>query len=183
MSKNPEQRGTDMRTFMEAISGIYPNRSMESAIKVSSRYLYGKAEKSIKIVSGRLNSEFYNDSRIVSAFKKAIEKNVLIEIVCGPAVDPKTKEIIELSKKGFIKIFQLKSNDLPKTHFSIIDEKHLRLEMPHSPRAETGTTEADIVLDASFDDIKEIIAEFDMLKSNAQLKSSPTVESLQTANV
>lgn len=183
MFKNPEQRGTDMRTFMEAISGIYPNRSMESAIKVGSRYLYGKAEKSIKIVSGRLNSEFYNDSRIVGAFKKAIENKVLIEIVCGPAVDPETKEIIELAKKDFVKIFQLKTNNIPRAHFSIVDEKHLRLEMPHSPRAESGTTEADIVLDAPFDDIKEFVAEFDGLKSNAQLTSSPTVESLQTATV
>jgi len=177
-------KGEGMRTFMEAISGIYPNKSMEYAIKICSN-LYSNAKKSIRIVSGRLNSKFYNDPEIVNAFKKAIENNVLIEIVCGPAIDPDTKDIIELSKKGFVKIFQLKFNNLPKakTHFSVVDEKHLRLEMPHSPTAKLGTAEADIVLDAPFDDIKDLIMDFEELKSNAQLKSSPTLELLQTAKV
>jgi sugar-specific transcriptional regulator TrmB len=182
MFKNPEQRGVDMRTFMEAISGIYPNRSIEKAVKVCGN-LYGNAKESIKIVSGRLNSKFYNAPRIVGAFEKALEKNVSIEIVCGPAIDPDTKEIIELSKKGFIKIFQLKSNNLPKAHFSIVDEKHLRLEMPHPAEAELGTTEADVVLDASFDDVKGIVAEFERLKSEAQPTSFPEVESLQSTTI
>ncbi len=183
MSKSSiEREAIDVRTFMEAISGIYPNRNMECTIKVCSN-LYRNAKESIKIVSRRLNHKFYNDPRIVNVFRKASEKGVSVEIVCGPAVDPNTKELIELSEKGLIKIFQLKSNNLPRTHYSIVDEKHLRLEIPHSPTAKLGTAEADIVLDAPFDDVKELIMEFERLKSEAQLTSPPVVEPLKRFTV
>lgn len=102
--------------------------------------LFSQAKKSIRIVSGILNHEYYNDERIVDSLKKAIDGGVMVEIISGPKeiIDKESKEILDLYKQGKITIWTLSSR--PELHFSVVDEKHVRLENYHDLYNEGNAT-------------------------------------------
>jgi len=118
-----------MRGPLEIFYGMDNNDGIERCIQ-NCEPLFRSARKSIRIVSGALNNKFYDDSRIINALKKAIENRVSIEIISGPEIDKESKEILELYEKGEVSIMQLEES--PKLHFTVIDEKSVKLEDFHS---------------------------------------------------
>jgi len=114
---------------LEVVFGIYSNKGKEKCI-IQSEKLFSRARSSIRIVSGILNHDFYDDDRIIGALEKAVDRKVSVEIISGPEIDEKSKRILDLNKQGKIKILKLQNT--PELHYSIIDEKHARLENFHS---------------------------------------------------
>jgi len=173
--ENPKRRERNRRTFAEVLHRIYPNESMEKAIETCERF-FRSAKKSIKIVSGRLNSEFYQSTKIVNALQQAVDKGVKVEIVCGPEIDEKSKEILRLIKEGKINLWQ--AGDYPKLHLSFVDERHIRLENYHHPFY-GEETEAYIKYNAP-DVARELQFEFEELKEGAARTRSPKLTPRQT---
>jgi len=96
--------------------------------------LIESADKSIRIVTGDLQHELFEDDQIYSTFErlsKRKENPVKIEIIHGPHPDPKSKRIFELSRKNKarVKIMQLPKR--PGAHFVLIDGTRYRLEKYH----------------------------------------------------
>lgn len=106
------------------------NASLES-IKEKTENLFSLSKRNIKIVSGKLNSDLYASSKIVDALSKALENNVKIEIILdGENIDPKSiqlKKWIEEDKILFCKLLHYKVSN----HFTIVDDKHVRVEESH----------------------------------------------------
>jgi len=109
---------------------VFPNRSIDEAINMSKK-LFDKAEHSIKIVSGSLDHSFYESFLIVDALKRASDRGVEVEIVCGPDVDGETSQLFDLADAGKIKLYQLDRR--PSVHFIVVDGKHVRIEEYHTP--------------------------------------------------
>jgi len=127
--KEDELRGPISR-IAKSLFGFSYNERIASC-KEESISLFSHAKKSIMIVSGILNHEFYNDQGVVTALKKAINNKVRVEIITGPEkdIDKESKEILSLYEQGKIKIWSLPER--LKLHFSVVDEKHVRLEYYH----------------------------------------------------
>lgn len=95
--------------------------------------LMATAQVSLKIVGGELNSEFYEDEGILEELEAAIDRDVQVEIVHGPNVDPKTKRIFELEQENKVALYGLR--DRPQSHFMVVDETTAEVESFHAPRA------------------------------------------------
>ena len=96
--------------------------------------LFNKAHKSINIVAGRLNSDFYNDKRTIASLNRAIRKGVSVNVAYAPSKDNDAHRIE--FKKRFPKAHVRVAKKTPNRHWVCIDSKHLRIERTH---AETAT--------------------------------------------
>ena len=119
------------KRFLLGPLGMMRSESMKTHIQACV-WLFGKAKESIKIVGGELDHKLYEDPRIVSALREAGNRNVSIEIIYGPEMDPVTKELMEpLWREGRVSLFRLKSR--PDYHFMVVDDVYLNLEGVHLP--------------------------------------------------
>jgi len=111
---------------IESILGIRTNYSFPERI-AKGKELLGRANSSIKILSGTLNSEFYGNEEILKALRESKAK---VEIIHGPNVEENIISGLEnLSPNGRIKLYKLDTE--PLGHFMVIDEKHVRVESDH----------------------------------------------------
>ena len=151
-----------MATFAEVYSGTRINKLLEREVIISEN-VFANSREYIKIVCGRLNSKFYNDERIVEAFKKAHNNGATIEIICGPEVDPNTKAVTQMCKNNIVEVWQ--SERWPKSHFWIVDGKDVRLEDPHTIEFQKNT-HASILSDAK-PIAEDLLKRFENLKREA----------------
>lgn len=108
------------------------NATMEDT-KGECRKFFRGAKKSIKIIGGDLNNDFYNDEGVIRALKEAQVNGVTIEVVHEPIKGANSKDGIFSIPK--IKIYHAKTR--PEQHMMIIDNgKHVRIEQSHGKRAE-----------------------------------------------
>ena len=117
----------------ERLFGIKVNKDIETSIQ-SCVELFKKAQKegSIKIVGGELGHEFYRDPRIVSALNEAMDRNVSIEVIYGPEMDPVTEELMrKLWEEGKLNLWCLKERY--PNHFMVVDDKFVSVEDFHLP--------------------------------------------------
>lgn len=97
--------------------------------------LFQKATKSIKITTGNLSREFYEDAGIVKSIRDAIARGVVVEIIeyLGSKKNEKWKKPI-LDVPG-VRYWQ--TNKPNARHMLIVDNKHVRIE--HTHESETLT--------------------------------------------
>lgn len=87
-------------------------------------------------VMGNVNSKVCNTNRVLEALEKALEKDVKINIICGPSVDSKSKDFLKLLDSSKVKLFKLES--WPERHFRVIKDsegkcKWVYVEELHPP--------------------------------------------------
>ena len=107
-----------IKTFVDA----------ETLIKLSSEQ-FDSAQHSIQMVEEKFSSHIYNDSQIIRSIRDAINRDVKIQLICGPEFDPRNIELIKLIRNQHIDLFQLDKN--PQAHFNVIDWVSTKLENPH----------------------------------------------------
>jgi hypothetical protein len=95
-----------------------------------------KAQRSIHILSGELNQDFYSDGDMKDALLDAATRNLDIQIAFGPLVH---KESIEEFKNLFggysnVKLYRLATR--PERHYMIFDGDTIRLQHTHPPHSE-----------------------------------------------
>ena len=112
--------------------GVEYNESIDEAREVCAR-MFDRARKSIKIISGTLNKEFYDSEPIIGSLKKAAQTGVNVEIMYGPGVAINGRQIFTLRDKG-VKFYQLPQR--PSRHLMSIDDKDARIEITHGPALE-----------------------------------------------
>jgi len=133
---------------------------IDEASRRSMINLVRKAKSSIKIVSGELNFDFYSYDGLLDALKEAIEKGVVVKCIIGP--NPNKESFKMLTRlKGCAYFYQLP--EWPDFHFTLIDDKHARLEAPHTP----GQKVRDEYIIHNFKDVEELKERFDKLEKLA----------------
>jgi len=162
-------REIKIRGLADIIFETYPNKNMDLAAELTKK-LFKKAEKNIKIVSGCLIHEFYEDLGVAESLKEIAERNgngkkVDIEIISGPVVDKQSKKILELSKSGMVKLY--KAMNYPEKHFIMVDDKHVRAEVSHSAE-EISETKGYSLYNTIFL-AKRLALEFEKLKKESVL--------------
>jgi len=120
------------------------NMTSEQTKKESIK-LFEKANKSIDIVAGNVNSGFYSDPDIIKVLTKiALKDNMSIRVL----YDPERSSAIDASKIAGIKNINLvKSSKKPLRHVTIVDGKHVRIEQKHEN--DNSMTPAFICYDSS----------------------------------
>ncbi|MFW5704321.1 MAG: hypothetical protein ACOCXG_00630 [Nanoarchaeota archaeon] len=116
--------------------------------------MFSKARQKIKIYTGSLDNECYEDPYVKSAINKALNDNVKIEIISDK--EPKTK--ISNSKNVEIRVL---NGDISANHFTIVDDKIYRYEEAH------GKVKTDRKANVNFNDRTTTIllnGIFDMMK-------------------
>lgn len=123
--------------------------------------LLGKAKSGIKIVSGELNYQFYSKDGLLETLMQASERGVTIEIIAGPR--PNEESLKRLSAlRGYVNLYQL--SQWPTFHFIMVDNEHVRLEMPHTP----GQKEREEYILHNYKDAEVLEKKFDELKKQAK---------------
>lgn len=91
------------------------------------------ARSEVLITSGSLNSKAYVEyGKIKEIIKEKVEKNVKFHILCGPKIDPVTKqEFLQFSNRPNFVVYQAEQDPIP--HGLLVDGQKLRFEDPHLP--------------------------------------------------
>ena len=141
---------------------IYPNSGLERSIE-KSQELFERADSTIYIVTGRLDSRFYEADEILKAIDEALrQRDVKIEVLVGPDVDEGTRRIFRLASEGGLSLYQL--DHYPKYHFAVVDGRHTRIEEPHGD--DLGNEKAYIIFN-TISLAKRLEEEFIALRSQA----------------
>ncbi len=125
--------------------------------------LFKRAKKEIMIVGGNLNNPLYESSEVLKVFEEVVSRDVKIEIICGPEINPNTKKLLTLCKEHKnIYIFQTNKKNAPKAHFAIVDNSAVKLEYPYKKRT-SGVIEAVIIYNAELI-ANELLQDFKKIK-------------------
>jgi len=115
----------------------------DRGIKDKISELTGAYEESVKNIDmiTDLDQEFFNDSRVIGALKSAADKGVKVRIIYDeeaelPSWIRKNKKIETRARKGeAIKRLTLVTSEAKlHQHLMVIDNRLVRLEIPHIPR-------------------------------------------------
>ena len=96
--------------------------------------LFRSANNSIRIVTGELQHELFEDNEVLSILEDLStrkEKPVTIEIIHGPNPDPRSKRIFKLQQKAKGRVYIMRLPKRPLAHFVLVDEKKFRVEKYH----------------------------------------------------
>jgi hypothetical protein len=161
-----------MGLFSNIVDRVFKTKSnsnMKDAIN-NTKDLLNSARYSIKIVSGCLYNEFYQDGGIAEILNSIKEKNkdIKITIICGPEIDEKTHYVQELAKAGKLNLYI--SENYPEKHFILVDNKMVRAETFHKAEKLTNTR-ATFFYDSIFL-AKRLAIEFGKLKDSSKLFGS-----------
>ena len=118
--------------------------------------MFQQAKKSIRIVGGDLNADFYSDPKVVSALEGRVAKNVSVEIAYHPS-DKKHKRAAVFGVDGVV-FHELRQR--PARHLMCVDGIHARIERTHEPGANRTPS---VLLFNAKDVAKGIEAEFEKL--------------------
>jgi hypothetical protein len=125
----------DIKNFIEEIgvrARLYKSISLEDDIRLTIP-LIKKAKKNIKIVTGELDSAFYNNPNVLSAFETSLKTiEDCIEIIAGPIFAKNNMGIKTLLKNEKFKLYNLPYRE--SSHFIVVDRKHVRIEEYHAPK-------------------------------------------------
>jgi len=91
--------------------------------------LLRRAEKCIRIVTGDLSREFYEDSNTINNIQKAVARGVTVEIIEYSSEEKRganTKPILNIPGVRY-----WKTNRSGMRHMLLIDDNHLRIERTH----------------------------------------------------
>ena len=93
------------------------------------------AKYSVKMVTGELDHNIFEDPNVLEAMKDAISRDenpVTIEILCGDTPDAETKQIWEMAAESKGKLQILKLKERPSAHFALVDNgRWVRIEQYH----------------------------------------------------
>jgi phosphatidylserine/phosphatidylglycerophosphate/cardiolipin synthase-like enzyme len=145
--------------------GLDVNKSDKSSIEACLK-LFDQAEKSIIIVSGELNDEFYGDKRICKALRDAAKRGVTVKIACGPQVSSKMLTATRELEKQYSNVEFYMLSARPEPHFMLIDGKTIRAQLGHV----AGTQEHRAVIRY---DSPEVAARFSDYLANLIGKGAP----------
>ena len=109
------------------------NSTMTESVKECGR-LFGSAKDSIRIVTGELQHDLFENDQILSTLEELGTregKSVNIEILHGPNPDPQSKRIFELPQKTKGRVHIMRVPKRPKIHFVLVDGTKFRLERFH----------------------------------------------------
>ena len=120
------------------------NWGKESTINESIS-LFNKAQKSIKIVAGRLDNAFYKDEKTINTLKRAIDRGVSVDVVYYPSEKNKEYKAVFVNNIPNAHLTSIKQK--PSRHWVSVDSKHVRIERSHPE--ETINTPAFICNNAS----------------------------------
>ncbi len=96
--------------------------------------LFKGAKDSIRIVTGELQHELFEDNEVLSILEDLStrkENPVTIEIIHGPNPDPRSKRIFKLQQKAKGRVHIMRLPKRPLAHFILVDEKKFRVEKYH----------------------------------------------------
>lgn len=129
--------------YFTTIDKLVTVNDLDKLIDYCSKTLFISARRSIKIVSGTLNSAFFSDDRILESLETAKSRDVDITILFGYPEDKATRANVETNIKNKLAFMKDSLFVLPKiyknSHFMIVDNLHLRVEKIH-PMGEVGRT-------------------------------------------
>jgi hypothetical protein len=119
--------------------------------------LLESAQKSVRIVSGQLPEDVYNDDAY-NAMGEVLRRGGTVDVILGPRADNKASllplEVLRRLAPEQAHYYMVDQE--PGRHYAIIDEKHTRLETRHSP----GEDRTQYVI-RSYKDAKLLTREFD----------------------
>jgi hypothetical protein len=121
--------------FYDQVSGVVAEKANTDYLKSIEviQELVLLARNTIKIVTGNLCHNIYEDSRIIFAFRKAVERHIAIIILYdGDIIDLETKYLLQLARDSKISINKITTK--AKCHFIVIDDNHVRIEVDHKAR-------------------------------------------------
>lgn len=147
-----------------------PNTTLAHAIFLS-KLLIDKAEKEIKIFTGKIEEIFYNNEWIRKAINNALKKKVKITIIVSDYEKVKNREFLKFAEKNNVQIMELRSSIQVDTHFLLSDGSAYRIERPHT--SEDFAKEFRVEGIANFNDVnlgKQIDSAFSHLVSNSELR-------------
>lgn len=112
--------------------GIFRNPDANGVIE---SLRLAKEGTTVKWVMGTFNPKIFADHSVEDAIYRFLEKNIELEIIVGPRINPESEHLVRylIGKKNVI-IRQLPYN--PKRHFQIISNEHLRFEPREHPEDE-----------------------------------------------
>lgn len=127
----PEYKQLVLDAFNNERSFFIPNRTLNHA-KLLVYLLFKKAKKSIKIFSGNLNSNIYEDAEIKKALLDSlrINKNLTLDVITEGKIDSTNLETdlrTEFSSRVTFKIVK----PTKVNHFILVDESSFRIESIH----------------------------------------------------
>ena len=153
------------QSILRRLTGFANNDTLPDALK-ESKELFSKAQKSIHIVSGDLEAEFFEEPLVTEALRNVAtrEKNpVSVQILFGPEPDPNTHTLFEMAQElPSVQLIRLPTR--PGGHFVVVDGKHTRVEEFHE--ALSGKRKGYITTNTFFLGDR-LETEFDILKSQA----------------
>jgi hypothetical protein len=107
------------------------NSDMDHA-ELLSYLLIEKAEKNLRILTGKFKEIFYGDGKIKEAIKKALDRGVNVDVVSSskPECNEVVVEFKNCQKGNFnMSYFKKKSN---MNHFLVVDSAAFRIEDVHT---------------------------------------------------
>ena len=119
-------------TLTEVLFDISPNGYPVELAVEHCHNLFRLANQSINIVSGSLHPFFWQDRRILDALRDRIEQGVSVSVLCGPESNDQSFEALQALKPELLR----RLPEVPKIHFMVVDNRHVRFELAHPPVAE-----------------------------------------------
>jgi hypothetical protein len=98
------------------------------------RKLFNSAKHDIRIVTGNLHHDLFENDQILSTLEDLITRDeapVTIEIIHGPNPDPKSKRIFKLQQKAKGRVSIMRAPKRPGAHFVLVDGLRYRIEQYH----------------------------------------------------
>ena len=120
---------TDLTTLT---FGVTPNGRPTAIAARECAQLVSQATQSIRLSSGRVDKRLFGADPLLGALEGALGEGVKVAIVCGPTEECDSTVCQRLLEHG-ADIYHKK--EYPRAHFMIVDDQHIRVELPHHPKA------------------------------------------------
>jgi hypothetical protein len=129
------------------------------------------AIKEIKIVSGEAHNKVYDNSIILEAIRRAIDRGVKIMMICGPDIvvdgdadsnPTKIKPLIKIAIENKNNFEFYLSDRRQNEHFMLIDKNHVYKEAPHEQLASIRQSTE---IENSFWEANRLELDFDKIKN------------------
>jgi len=118
-----------IRNFPFLTLGYIPYRNNNDLKRYYIEFM-DSSKKQIRIVAGEFGHKIFGDTNVIDAMKRALDRNVSIELISGPEIDKESKDLKKLINDKRITRYALPFR--PDSHIAVFDIEHARVEYPHS---------------------------------------------------